>query len=122
MPRSRVSSEEGEGDSEPEVLPPQRTKQRPVVRSDSTPKIPLGRKMKALALGDKPKTKIPEAKPAPNQRVAKDIPIGYVYLKAGRTPLWETPSRKYYTLRDNGTRNYLTARVESSRLAVYDEK
>lgn len=116
MPRSRVSSED-EGDSEPEIIPHPRSKPRPMVRDEKTPKTPLKLAMKALNIAEKAKIKIPA-----KTTDAKDIPIGFVYLKAGRIQVFETPSRKYYTVRTNGTRNYLTARVESGKLSVYDEK
>lgn len=51
-----------------------------------------------------------------------DEKVGYVYLKSGKTLLYETPSKKYYTLKSNGEgKNYVTKRVKEGKLEVYEE-
>lgn len=47
-------------------------------------------------------------------------PIGFVYVKTGKRELYQTPSKKYYFLSDGGKRSYVTDRVESQKLSVYD--
>lgn len=46
--------------------------------------------------------------------------VGYVYTKSGRQVLYETPSKKYYVQRKNGTKSYVTARITTGKLQVFD--
>lgn len=71
--------------------------------------------------------KIHSARLKPEKKVAKDpvtvgdVKVGIVYTKAGKRQLYETPSKRYYTVREDGSRTYVTARITSDRLKVYDE-
>lgn len=76
-------------------------------------KVQVNRKVEAIVAVQSKSSKTSEAN--------NDAPLGFVYLKTGRKPVYRTASLKYYTLTDKGAKTYLSGRVESGRLKVYDE-
>jgi hypothetical protein len=48
-----------------------------------------------------------------------DLIVGRVFTRSGPRDLWQTPSRKYYVIREAGTRSYVTGRVGSGKLEVF---
>jgi hypothetical protein len=65
-------------------------------------------------------TKHSKVKPPIISTQAYDIKVGFVYTKTGKKQLYETPSKKYYVLRDDKTKSYVTERIHSGKLKVYE--
>lgn len=50
----------------------------------------------------------------------KDRKVGIVHTKAGQKEVYETQAKKYYFLRENGAKSYVTKRITDGRLTVYE--
>ena len=63
-----------------------------------------------------------ENKPANEDPVVGANIVGVVYLKSGETPVYQTPSLKYFVISSSGSKTYVTDRVLSGKLPIYEAK
>jgi hypothetical protein len=105
--------EEESVDEEPaKVVTKQRPKGRsvaiPTAEPKTAPKVP-----KPPKAGARPQL----AQPA----TPTDVKVGIVHTKAGQKDLYETQAKKYYFLRENGSKSYVTRRITEEKLKVYSD-
>lgn len=104
------SSDEEEASSEPDEYEPKpKPKASKVVKA-----VPLKIRTKPV-----PVKAVKTEVPLPVATI-HDVKVGFVYTKTGKRQLYETPSKKYYIQRDDGSRTYVTARINAERLKVYE--
>ena len=120
------SASDPELEDEEEEIEPERvvTKQKPKTRTVAIGKAvpPKTKPVPPAPVSAKATTKAPTK--APTAALAnmslEDVAVGFVYTKAGKREAYQTPSLKYYTLRQNGTKAYMTARVDSGKVKIHD--
>ncbi len=54
------------------------------------------------------------------KRDEKDKMAGQIYIRTGAVKVYVTPGLKYYYVKDNGKKTYVTARITNGKLQVYE--
>lgn len=106
---------------EPKILKPKKDFSSDEVRSELRSRFKEG----SAARVDKKKRETTMEHLTLLEEKEGDDHLGYVYLKSGKASLYETPSKKYYTLKKdrNGkiTKNYVTKRIKEGKLDIYEK-
>lgn len=141
-PKEQEKQPKPKSKPKPRVIPPPSDEKQPsqgtVSRTRDVPASkPRGSAIRSLSMCDPPQQ--PVNLPPPPAKVAKapprvlvpkpevtvsspvDAVVGKVYTKSGVRDLWQTPSRRFYVVRDAGTKSYVTQRINTGKLEIFNE-